>query len=574
MKKFNKVKVAESFQKTRVKMHKSGKRWIRTIMSHVGLIHLFKGGRDESDIQSDNLERGGISSATVLKGVAALGTLAAGGSLGVDKISAEDSVLVSDASSSTFTGTDVVLMASGSYTNGRAATLNTSVPKSSTAASYVSKAGVQLESLLIVDSGFTPVLKGIQFISTTTNFVTVAEAVSYLQAHPNAIGTMKYYYEIIDNSTGTTHVLNDGQAEVGNLNYQITNIAPVVSKIDIYTWRGTQKYVEYPASDPDGTISNVIFKNANNTNTSNNIGNLAFSVQNGKVIYSGSTTSTTKLGRYPESIDVVDNAGAITNSGTIYIYVLDASGGSITKEWNQTVTEQEILDKATILAGDSTVPTTIQKKLISPIPTYNPQSKTTTVQVQLTTPDGEVKVVDVIVTYNDATSISASESLSISESFSIAESVSESTSESILESVSESTSESVIESVSESVSESHSESLSESISESTSDSLSESISESTSESLSESISESVSESLSESVSESTSESLSESISESTSESLSESISESTSESLSESISESTSESLSESISESTSESLSESISESTSESLSESISES
>ncbi|RLU29123.1 hypothetical protein DIX83_02080, partial [Streptococcus iniae] len=502
MKKFNKVKVAESFQKTRVKMHKSGKRWIRTIMSHVGLIHLFKGGRDESDIQSDNLERGGISSATVLKGVAALGTLAAGGSLGVDKISAEDSVLVSDASSSTFTGTDVVLMASGSYTNGRAATLNTSVPKSSTAASYVSKAGVQLESLLIVDSGFTPVLKGIQFISTTTtsttstttNFVTVAEAVSYLQAHPNAIGTMKYYYEIIDNSTGTTHVLNDGQAEVGNLNYQITNIAPVVSKIDIYTWRGTQKYVEYPASDPDGTISNVIFKNANNTNTSNNIGNLAFSVQNGKVIYSGSTTSTTKLGRYPESIDVVDNAGAITNSGTIYIYVLDASGGSITKEWNQTVTEQEILDKATILAGDSTVPTTIQKKLISPIPTYNPQSKTTTVQVQLTTPDGEVKVVDVIVTYNDATSISASESLSISESFSIAESVSESTSESILESVSESTSESVIESVSESVSESHSESLSESISESTSDSLSESISESTSESLSESISESVSES--------------------------------------------------------------------------------
>ncbi|XCY64238.1 KxYKxGKxW signal peptide domain-containing protein [Streptococcus iniae] len=24
-------------------MHKSGKRWIRTIMSHVGLIHLFKG---------------------------------------------------------------------------------------------------------------------------------------------------------------------------------------------------------------------------------------------------------------------------------------------------------------------------------------------------------------------------------------------------------------------------------------------------------------------------------------------------------------------------------------------------
>ncbi|WNZ97540.1 hypothetical protein QYR56_00135 [Streptococcus iniae] len=57
-----------------------------------------------------------------------------------------------------------MLMASGSYTNGRATTLNTSVPKSSTATSYVSKAGVQLESLLIVDSGFTPVLKGIQFM--------------------------------------------------------------------------------------------------------------------------------------------------------------------------------------------------------------------------------------------------------------------------------------------------------------------------------------------------------------------------------------------------------------------------
>lgn len=33
----------ETFHKSRVKMHKSGKHWVRVIMSQLGLLRLFKG---------------------------------------------------------------------------------------------------------------------------------------------------------------------------------------------------------------------------------------------------------------------------------------------------------------------------------------------------------------------------------------------------------------------------------------------------------------------------------------------------------------------------------------------------
>ncbi|WP_193437969.1 KxYKxGKxW signal peptide domain-containing protein, partial [Streptococcus suis] len=145
-------------------------------------------------------------------------------------------------------------------------------------------------------------------------------------------------------------------------------------------------------------------------------------------------------------------------------------------------------------------------------------------------------------------------------------------SHSIRLSTSESLSSSIKHSLSESIRTSVSESLSESVSKS--ELLSNSESTSKSESLSNSESISQSESLSNLVSNSISESVRESVVESVSESVRESVVESLSESVRESVVESLSESVRESVVESLSESVSESISESTSESISESISES
>ncbi|MBZ5951155.1 MULTISPECIES: KxYKxGKxW signal peptide domain-containing protein, partial [Leuconostoc gelidum group] len=172
--------------------------------------------------------------------------------------------------------------------------------------------------------------------------------------------------------------------------------------------------------------------------------------------------------------------------------------------------------------------------------------------------------IDTIVTYEkDPVSISASESISGSESVSTSESISGSESASTSESVSGSESISTSESTSGSESVSTSESISGSESVSTSESVSGSESVSTSESVSGSESVSTSESVSDSSSVSTSESISGSESASTSESVSGSESVSTSESTSGSESVSTSESASGSESVSTSESVSGSESVST-----------
>ncbi|MGC4432106.1 KxYKxGKxW signal peptide domain-containing protein, partial [Streptococcus suis] len=37
----------ETSRKSRVKMHKSGKHWVRTVMSQIGLMRLFKGAKVE-----------------------------------------------------------------------------------------------------------------------------------------------------------------------------------------------------------------------------------------------------------------------------------------------------------------------------------------------------------------------------------------------------------------------------------------------------------------------------------------------------------------------------------------------
>ncbi|WP_328706728.1 KxYKxGKxW signal peptide domain-containing protein [Streptococcus halichoeri] len=45
----------EASRKTRVKMHKSGKHWVRTVISSIGLLRFFKGASPKDvHIQSGN----------------------------------------------------------------------------------------------------------------------------------------------------------------------------------------------------------------------------------------------------------------------------------------------------------------------------------------------------------------------------------------------------------------------------------------------------------------------------------------------------------------------------------------
>ncbi|MGV3180138.1 KxYKxGKxW signal peptide domain-containing protein, partial [Streptococcus sp. 11273D007BW] len=47
----------ESSRKSRVKMHKSGKHWVRTVMSQINLVRLFKGGSGQHEVKVERLEK-------------------------------------------------------------------------------------------------------------------------------------------------------------------------------------------------------------------------------------------------------------------------------------------------------------------------------------------------------------------------------------------------------------------------------------------------------------------------------------------------------------------------------------
>lgn len=65
--------------KSRVKLHKSGKNWVKTTLNSFGLLHLFKGAKAEEGVLDTDLNlEVGFSSAHWFKGAAAVGALVGG----------------------------------------------------------------------------------------------------------------------------------------------------------------------------------------------------------------------------------------------------------------------------------------------------------------------------------------------------------------------------------------------------------------------------------------------------------------------------------------------------------------
>ncbi|KXT76458.1 Rib/alpha-like domain-containing protein [Streptococcus sp. DD12] len=96
----------ENSRQTRVKMHKSGKHWVRTLMSKIGLIRLC-GGEVTAPLVTDDLADKSVSTATILKGAAALGALTTG-ALGAQTVLADDAVMASELAQDTLATTDQV----------------------------------------------------------------------------------------------------------------------------------------------------------------------------------------------------------------------------------------------------------------------------------------------------------------------------------------------------------------------------------------------------------------------------------------------------------------------------------
>ncbi|MET3633768.1 accessory Sec-dependent serine-rich glycoprotein adhesin [Streptococcus porcorum] len=91
--------LTETSRKSRVKLHKSGKHWVTTVMSQIGLLNLIKGGSQEVKINNVDQERYSLAS-HLLRGVLSAGAVAGGGLILADSVQAEEQV-ATEASTST-----------------------------------------------------------------------------------------------------------------------------------------------------------------------------------------------------------------------------------------------------------------------------------------------------------------------------------------------------------------------------------------------------------------------------------------------------------------------------------------
>ena len=152
LKKSGKLRFEETSRKTHVKMHKSGKHWVRTVMSQIGLLRLLKGGSSsEQDIKIcsiSTVESTHSASIGALKGMAAAGALMGGSILFAENVKAEDIAVATTTSDTALANQEVVIISS-STTSPDA---NTSILDSSSVSSSELTSDSISESISISES--------------------------------------------------------------------------------------------------------------------------------------------------------------------------------------------------------------------------------------------------------------------------------------------------------------------------------------------------------------------------------------------------------------------------------------
>ncbi|MEI4368161.1 KxYKxGKxW signal peptide domain-containing protein [Streptococcus suis] len=109
MERKNGKRYTEVSRKSRVKMHKSGKHWVRTVMSQIGLIQLGKRSASESPkIKLTSASRQ-ESAAKMLRGLIAASAVVGGG-LTAEQVLAEDTVIATEVTTSVLANEDTISM--------------------------------------------------------------------------------------------------------------------------------------------------------------------------------------------------------------------------------------------------------------------------------------------------------------------------------------------------------------------------------------------------------------------------------------------------------------------------------
>ncbi|MDG4508293.1 accessory Sec-dependent serine-rich glycoprotein adhesin, partial [Streptococcus suis] len=116
-------------------------------------------------------------------------------------------------------------------------------------------------------------------------------------------------------------------------------------------------------------------------------------------------TATGSPGYNTRTVTVTDGQGRTTTSENFKIYLIEATTTTVTREYGQTISADEIKNAITLNRGTNGSPVTVNMELLNAIP----QNANGTVRVRLTTSEGVTTVVDVPVVYtNERPTIQAS----------------------------------------------------------------------------------------------------------------------------------------------------------------------
>ncbi|MFX3677551.1 accessory Sec-dependent serine-rich glycoprotein adhesin, partial [Streptococcus suis] len=362
-KRFNKD-FDEVGRKSRVKMHKSGKNWIRTVMSQLSLLRVIRGkGQETVSVPLvDSSERLESQRYQYLKAILTSGAVVTGAAVmtsafGEEQVAAVEQQL--EETTDTLIDKDHVVVETAStsegvdYTNldNALASLN------------------QALSSPIIDASTNTVISTITDTSQMTINTSTAE-------------------DLMASTSDTLSVTDSDTVLGGALNMVIfkgTRIQTVDRATEVFP---------VAALNPNGFSSVRLYRTGANGLEEETDSGFIIKLSNGS--FSGTPSATyNQVGEYPRSVIYTDSSGYVTPPQNFKIFVIDTTvdNNSLRNlSYNHTPSQQEVLNAVTVLTGGSSV--NYLKELMSPIPTTDG-----TATVRIITEQGVYKDVQVPITY-------------------------------------------------------------------------------------------------------------------------------------------------------------------------------
>ncbi|HFU3936661.1 TPA: KxYKxGKxW signal peptide domain-containing protein, partial [Streptococcus suis] len=176
-----KKEVAEVSRKSRVKMHKSGKHWVRTVMSQIDMIRLGDSGKPTIGKVAIEKSAGQTSATTMLRGLIAA-SAAIGGGIAVSPVLAEDIATVSETTTTILATEDVVSMSNvGTESDTSSQSISDSASTSLSDSTSISDSGSLSNSASLSDSASLSA-SAIESISESES-TSESESVSVNESH-------------------------------------------------------------------------------------------------------------------------------------------------------------------------------------------------------------------------------------------------------------------------------------------------------------------------------------------------------------------------------------------------------